>query len=579
MFLRDSEGSKALTSEAPEMVVSRILAPQTGEEMGSVVLKSAGPSAHASGRIAPEKQAVLLSLLLVLVTLALYSRVVRFSFINFDDKLYVTENVHVQSGLDWGTVQWAFTTFRAANWHPLTWLSHALDCQLFGLSPAGPHLINLVLQCLNVVLLFWVLLRATDHLRCSALVAALFALHPMNVQSVAWVAERKNLLSMFFFLLALGAYRWYARQPRLVSYSLVAVFYALGLMAKPQVITLPLVLLLWDYWPLQRTFATEAAASFAMQRKAAFQEKSFSWLLMEKLPLFTVAALSATITIRAQRLSGGMKGYPWSLRLGNALVAYVRYLGKAAWPARLAVMYPYPRSALTLWQVGAASAFLFVTTALVIAHRRRRYLVVGWLWFLGTMLPMIGLIQVGGQAMADRYAYLPFIGLFIMICWGAADWIEQRRMPVAFAAGASLGVLLALFAVAHRQLGYWSDSGTLWTHTLQVTTANYVAEDSLGAAMLERGSLEEAMQHFRTAVQIEPLDLMGNLVLGNYEAMQRNLPQAIEHYRKALLADSDPLLKSEVLSNMGHAYRELGDEVRAQACFRAAEALRQGLPK
>jgi hypothetical protein len=539
----------------------------------------AGPSAHTSERTAPEPQAVIVSLLLVLVTLVLYSPVVRFSFINFDDPLYVTDNVHVQSGLGRDTVQWAFTTFRAANWHPLTWLSHALDYQLFGLSPAGPHLVNLLLHCLNVVLLSWVLLRATDRLGCSAMVAALFALHPMNVQSVAWVAERKNLLSMCFFLLALGAYRWYARQPRLASYSLVAILYALGLMAKPQVITLPAVLLLWDYWPLQRTLARDDAVYSAVQRKPPLQGKRFSWLLMEKLPLFTLAALSATITIRAQRLGGGMKGYPWPLRLENALVSYVRYLGKAAWPARLAVVYPYPRSAPALWQVGAAFVFLFVITALVIAHRRRRYLVVGWLWFLGTMLPMIGVIQVGGQAMAERYAYLPFIGLFIMICWGMGDWMEERRMPVALAAGASLGVLLALFAVAHRQLGYWSDSESLWSHTLQVTTANYIAEDSLGAALLKRGSLEEAVPHFRAAVEIEPLDLMGNLVLGDYEAMQGNLPQAIEHYRKALLADSDPLLKSEVLRNLGHAYRDQGDEVRAQECFRAAEALRQSLPQ
>jgi len=540
--------------------------------MSSAGFTTTAPGAHTSRRTVLKKQTLLLGLLLAVATLALYYPTGRFLFLNYDDKLYVTENINVQSGVDGDTVLWAFTTFRAANWHPLTWLSHALDCQLFGMDPAGPHLVNLAFHCLNVLLLFWVLFRATDRLGRSAMVAALFALHPMNVQSVAWVAERKNLLSMFFFLLALGAYTWYARRPRLWPYLLVTVFYALGLMAKPQIITLPLVLMLWDYWPLRRMFAAESAASPASGPEAAFPGRSFSWLVWEKLPLVTLAVLSATITIKAQRLSGAMKGYPRSIRLENALVSYVRYLEKAVWPTRLAVMYPHPGSALTVWQVGAAFAFLFGITALVLAYRRRRYLIAGWLWFLATMLPMIGLIQVGVQAMADRYAYLPFIGLFILICWGAADWMEAHHASLPVLTGASLLVLLAAFSVSHRQLGYWHDSESLWLHTLQVTPPNYIAEDNLGEVLIERGSIDEAMRYFRAAVNIEPMDPLGNIYLGRYEQMQHNLPQAIDHYGKALLASSDAKVKARALKNMGDAYHDLGDEVRAQACFRAAEA-------
>ncbi len=379
-----------------------------------------------------QQRPFLLAFLLMLLTLAVYNPVKRLAFVNYDDRDYVTRNIQVQSGLEWDTVQWAFSTLDAANWHPLTWLSHALDYQLFGMNPSRHHSTNLLLHALNVALLFWVLRRATGYAGRSFMVAALFALHPINVESVAWVSERKNLLSMLFFILALGAWRWYAQKPRLHRYAVVAILFALGLMAKPQIITLPFVLLLWDYWPLQRMFRSPD-----LSEPSLYPPRPFSWLVVEKLPLLVLAAASACITIVAQRAGGAMSGlsyFPRSIRLENAVVSYVRYIDKALWPARLANFYPHPQGLLNPWQVLAAFALLLGITALVIAQRRHRYLLVGWFWFLGTMVPMIGIVHVGAQGMADRYAYLPFIGLFLMICWALADW-ARRFQATRMAAG------------------------------------------------------------------------------------------------------------------------------------------------
>ena len=390
-------------------------------------------------------QPLFLGLLLAVATLAFYYPVHGHPFVNYDDSLYVTDNLQVQSGISWDTVTWAFTTFDVGTWHPLTWLSHALDCQLFQLNPAGHHDVNLLLHVMNAVLLFWVLLRATGYAGRSFMVAALFALHPINVESVAWIAERKNPLSLLFFLLALGAYRWYAREPRVGRYVAVALLYALGLLAKPQVITFPFVLLLWDYWPLRRMFASSPELNSGTATHAVIPPRNLSWLVLEKLPLFALSAASAFMTMKAQRAGADKVWYPLSIRLGNAIVSYAKYLRDAVWPSRLAVFYPHPGNSLRGWQVGAALLLLLVITALVI-ELGHRYLTVGWLWFLGTMVPMIGLEGVGYQGMqgmADRYAYLPFIGLFIMICWGVSEWAEQRHISTAWLAGLSFAVLLS----------------------------------------------------------------------------------------------------------------------------------------
>ena len=495
---------------------------------------------------------------LLLLTLAAYYPVARLPFINYDDDLYVTRNVNVQSGVNWQAVRWAFTTYHTSNWHPLTWLSHALDCQLFGLNPAGPHLTNLLLHMANVLLLFWVLSRATGLAGRSAVVAGLFAVHPINVESVAWVAERKNLLSMLFFLLALGAYRWYACRPSPVRYCVVAALFALGLMAKPQIIMLPFVLLLWDYWPLERSRSAEDVPA-----------KRWSRLAGEKAPLFALAAASAMVTLVAHT-RGAMRPLPLTFRLANALDCYVRYVKLAFWPSHLAVYYPHSLVPLRSWSVLAAGLFLAAVTYTVIAERRKQYLPVGWLWFLITLLPMIGIVQVGTQGMADRYAYLPLIGIFLMVVWGAAEWASQRRLPGAVQATAALLVLAILLSITHRQFQYWRDSVSLWTHTLQVTHENTIAEVDLGAALVERGEIDLAMQHFRVAAMIDPHDPLSNMYLARYAQMQNRLADAIEAYKKVVEFTPDPGLKARAYSNMGYAYRDLGDESEARKCFVAA---------
>ena len=528
---------------------------------------------------------LLLVTCLVLATVALYYPVSGHPFLNYDDDVYVLHNPQVQAGLSWETVKWAFTSFYASNWHPLTWLSHALDCQMFNLDAGKHHETNLLLHVINVVLLFWVLWRATGYAGRSAMVAAFFSLHAINVESVAWIAERKNLLSMMFFLLALGAYGWYARKPRLPRYLVVASLYVMGLMAKPQIITLPFVLLLWDYWPLQRMYGP-AQGPTTTHAEPDVPAQTLSWLVMEKLPLLALSAASAVITISAQYESGSMSGPHWQplpLRIENAIFAYIRYLGKAIWPSHLAMIYPHPGSSIRIWQVVIALLLLLAITALVIAARhRRRYLLVGWLWFLGTMVPMIGLVQVGVQAMADRYAYLPFVGLFIMVCWAAADWAERRHISLAWQVGVSVAVLLALALTARRQLGYWSDNAMLWSQVItlesqavQANPNNWVAEVVLGHALLNLGEVEEAIPHFRAAAAINPSDPDSNVNIGAYEQRHKNLAAAIERYKKVIaMTQRTPRLdaqsRAQAFSNMGFAYRDLKDYTQARESFQEA---------
>ena len=536
---------------------------------------------------------LLLGACLVMAVLALYYPVSGHPFLNYDDDVYVLKNSHINAGLSWQTLKWSFTSFYASNWHPLTWLSHALDCQMFGLDAGKQHDTNLALHALNVLLLFIVLWRATSYIGRSAMVAAFFALHPINVESVAWIAERKNLLSMMFFLLALGAYTWYARRPGSSRYLVVTAFYALGLMAKPQVITFPFVLLLWDYWPLQRmessavTPSGEKTASVSDARR--FPAKSLSWLILEKLPLLALSLGSAVVTILAQYESGSMTGPHWQpfpIRLENAVVAYARYMGKAIWPSDLVAIYPHPGNSLKLWQVAAALLLLLAVTALVIAERkRRRYLLVGWLWFLGTLVPMIGVLQVGVQAMADRYAYLPFIGLFIMAVWTAADWLERRHVVLGWQVAASVAVLLSLAITSRRQLNYWSDNTVFWSRIVEVEAKalaanpnNWVAQDVLGHAFLNLGEVEAAIPHFREAATLNPSDPDSNVNVGTYEQRQNDLTGAIAQYKKVIvMTENTPRLdaqsRSQAFSNMGYAYRALQDNTDARASFEEAVKL------
>jgi len=539
-------------------------------------------------------RAYLLGLLLIVLTVALYYPVRTHPFVNYDDTVYVTDNVHVKDGLTWDTVTWAFVTDDAGNWHPLTWLSHALDVQMYDLTPGGHHQTSMLLHALNAALLFWVLLRATGYAGRSFMVAAWFAVHPVNVESVVWIAERKTVLSMTFFLLALGAWRWYAAKPHVLRYAVVALLFALGLMAKPQIITFPFVLLLWDYWPLGR-FALRSSP-FALRQNSATElsgekrtanseqrppgtqlpQKSFRALLLEKLPLLAIAAASAAITMQAQRASGAVLSLgatPLSIRLSNGLVSYVKYLLNAFWPTGLAPMYPHPGDSLRAWQVYGALLILLTITLLVVERRGRPYLLVGWLWFLGTLVPMIGLVQVGRQAMADRYAYLPLIGIFIMVGWGAAEWAADKHLPAALLPVASIVVVLALSIAARRQIGYWADNVVLWTHTIQVTPPNYVAQDNLGGALLAHKRLDDAIAHFREAAAIHPVDPISAFNIGFYDQEHGDLYGAIEQYRRAILLTTSPSVKMQAWNDMGVAYRSLGNTQQAHECFEAAKRL------
>ncbi len=520
----------------------------------------------------PEKRNVILCLLIVVATLALYNPVNQHPFVNYDDDRYITENLHVRAGVTWGTITWAFTSTQQANWHPLTWLSHALDCQLFHLNATGHHFTSLLIHTLNAVLLFLLLVYATGRTGPSLLVAALFAIHPINVESVAWVAERKNVLSTFFFFLAIGAYGWYGRTPGWKRYLLVVLMFACGLMAKPMVITLPFVLLLLDCWPLGRAQGSPNPAQHTVQ-------SPIPRLIAEKLPLLALSLASAIITLHAQQAGGAMRStlqFSLGVRLENAIVAYAMYLWKAVWPTRLAPLYPHPGNSLSAWQIGLSALALVGITALVLKFRSRRYLLAGWLWFLGALVPVIGLVQVGDQAMADRYAYIPLIGIFAMIAWAGADLAEARKLPPAVRIASAACILVALAAATHRQLAHWQSSYDLWSHALAVTDKNFIAEDNLGGALLMLDKADQAYPHFQAAAEINPRDPMSHANLGTYLQEHGRLPEAVEQYNTVIHLTSDPGLLAATYANLGTAYRELGDSAKAREAYDEALRLNPG---
>lgn len=399
-----------------------------------------------------------------------------------DDQTYVTGNPHVQEGLSWSTIRWAFTsTETAAYWHPVTWLSHALDCQLFGLNPAGHHIHNVLIHALNVVLLFLLLAWMTGRVGASLLVAALFAVHPLNVESVAWIAERKNVLCTLFFLLTIGAYVWYVRWPHWQRYLAVVGLFAAGLMAKPMVTTLPCVLLLLDYWPLNRT--TLNGGQIGQVSASGIARMGWPRLILEKIPLLLLSAASSRITLITQgRVELTLAELPFRARAENALVSYALYLWKMLWPAHLAAFYPHPITIPT-WKWLSAVLVLLVGTVLVMIFRRKSYLPVGWFWFLGTLVPAIGFVQVWKQAMADRFAYIPLIGIFIMLAWGFDDWAEARKLRTVWRVVPALCVLLVLAAVSVRQMGYWESQYDLWSRALEVEESPF-AHSALGVALV-----------------------------------------------------------------------------------------------
>jgi Flp pilus assembly protein TadD len=515
---------------------------------------------------------ITLAVLLVAATILLYYPVHSHGFVNYDDPEYVVDNAHVNSGLSLEMVRWALTTSAASNWHPLTWVSHGLDCSLFGLDPGGHHMVNVLFHALNAALLFWVLLSATGYVGRSFMVAALFALHPVNVESVAWIAERKTVLSTLFFFLALGAYTAYARRPRITIYVAVALLFALGLMAKPQIIVLPFVLLLWDYWPLRRTTLNDPGAAAGVAAWPTLPRKTAFALILEKIPLFLMAAASAVITLHVQHLA--RHGYPRLLRVGNGIQSYVLYIRNALWPSRLALLYPHPVTALLWREVFASAIVLLVITALVLLGGRHGYLPMGWFWFLGALIPMLGIVQVGIQAMADRYAYISFIGLFIMICWGVADLAERTRTPTFLVPVMSLVVLLALGATARRQINYWRTPVTIWQHTVEVTNNNWVGEKLWGGALSLAGRPQEAVLHYEKAFQHDRNDPQINAALGVNDLHQGKYADAIQHFKIAVKdRDEKPAARRQTYVAMAKAYDELGDKEGAREALQAARTL------
>jgi tetratricopeptide (TPR) repeat protein len=555
--------------------------------------------------------ALLLALCLTLPTLLVFGRACTFDFVDFDDPLYVKENANVLVGLTGPSLRWAFTTFHGSNWHPLTWLSLQLDVEVFGASPIGMHLTNVLLHLANTLLLFFVLKSMTQAPWRSALVAALFAWHPLHVESVAWVTERKDVLSTLFWLLTMAAYVGYARRPGWGRYALVLAAFAPGLLAKPMLVTMPAVLLLLDYWPLGRMvlpgWAGGGRAPLGDDAPApACTPISLGRCLVEKLPLFGLALASSAVTMVAQ--AGAMSTLvkiPVTARIENALVAYTTYLLKTFWPVDLSAFYPHPGIKLPLWQASASGVFLAAITVLVLRELRRRpYLTVGWLWYIGTLVPVIGLVQVGLQALADRYTYVPLIGIFLMSVWGIADWLALRSLPRLVPAAAATAVLGACLAATWLQVGYWEDNLKLWQHAVVATPDSSLAHANLGRALLKQGDNKTGMEHleralaldpkqplaqnaiglslsqlgerdkaighFRKALQVQPNFFDAHANLAWVYLFQGKLDEAVDHYSEALRLQPE---SAQAQSNLGLALSLKGNWPEAQACHERAVAL------
>ncbi len=565
---------------------------------------------------------LLICLALIVSTVAVYSQVIHFEFLDWDDLKYVTKNTHVHDGLTIDAVIWAFTERHASNWHPLTWMSHMLDCQIFGMDPAGPHVVNVLFHIANALLLFGVLVRMTRRLWPSAFVAALFALHPLHVESVAWVSERKDVLSTFFALLAMWAYVSYVRRGGIGRYLMTALLFALGLLAKPMLVTLPCVFLLLDYWPLTRVqFTAKIEKGAVLPRKARqsprkrrsrqarkargkpaskgdpgnqeqirsrrtaisdavpLTQRSVQFLVVEKIPLLLLSILSSYATYVAQSKGPAMAAagaISIQARLSNAVTAYVAYIWKMLWPCGLGPLYTHPNLAggtpLTALQVGGAVLVLLAITGLVAWTAKRKYMSVGWLWYLGTLVPVIGLVHVGNQAYADRYTYVPLVGLFIIVAWGVTDVaarVKQRRLLLAALLGASAVVILSACTVGSwAQAKHWRTSTTVFERGVEVRPDNPTMHFNLGNMRQADGRTDDAIHQFREAVRIHPYYAKAQFNLGNTLLNEDRAEEAIPHLLQA----------TKSRRNYFRAYRRLGVAYNyAGQYHEAIEAFEQAL--
>jgi protein O-mannosyl-transferase len=532
----------------------------------------AAPAAPKARLFGSAREATLLAaLLLALLTIGLYEPSLHNGFVSYDDPSYVLNNAHVRQGLSWHNVRWAFTTTAVDNWHPLTWIAHMADVQFFGVNPLGHHLANVLLHALNVVLLFLLLRTATGYVARSAVVAALFAVFPLNVENVAWVAELKSLLCAAFVLLALWAYGWYARRPGIGRYSAVFLLFVLALMAKPAAITLPFALLLVDYWPLNRL-----AAPADDTLGARFSWSRFGKLAAEKVPLIALAVCSGLVALYAQHHGGtvvSVESYPLRWRIKNVLYSYLLYIVKGLRPTRLSVFYPYPGDSLGWAKVALAGAVLIAITALVWRFRQRKYLLAGWLWYVVTMAPMIGIVQVGHQAIADRYAYIPFIGPFVMAVWLVSELAAKAGFSHYALGAIAFAVLAAYAATSYVQTGYWRNSYTLFSHAAQVTSGNAFAEENVAQALVDMGRPDLAMPHYQTAVEYLPRWSNGHYNFALALQQQRRFDEAMQEYRLALADESDTSEAAAAHVNLGAILSQENRLPAAVAEFNTAIAI------
>ncbi len=491
---------------------------------------------HSGGllRRVHNRRTVLVYLFLATISVAVFGQTIRYDFVNFDDDLYVYNAPAIKAGLTVKGIGLAVTAPHAHNWHPLTTISHMLDCQLYGLNAGGHHATNVLLHAVAVLLLFSVLRQMTGAFWKSAIVAALFAIHPLHVESVAWVSERKDVLSAIFFFLMLIMYARYTRAPSIIRYLAVAVLFATGLMSKPMLVTAPFILLLVDYWPLRR-LEKPSAVTNAKNPRAGKQKRGAQNLLLEKIPLLVLSAGACAITfILQKRATGAIPPLPLLWRVQNALVSYVIYIWKTVWPTQLAIFYPHPNNTLTIWQVaGAMTLLLGITLAAIALRKQRPYLFTGWFLYVGMLVPVIGLVQVGEQGHADRYTYLPHIGLFLVAVWLVADELAVREATAPYAVAAAGVIVVALASAAFVQASYWRNSETLWKHAIAVTSDNDLAHNNLGYLCTDRGELDSAISHFATAASIRSRKLDPHYNVGSL-GLKGLADEAMVHYEEAI---------------------------------------------
>jgi tetratricopeptide (TPR) repeat protein len=513
---------------------------------------------------------------LIAMTWLVFGQTVRYDFVNYDDDTYVYANPLITRGLTVSGVIYAFSSKHSGNWHPLTTLSHMLDCQVWGLQAGGHHFTNIVLHTIAVVLLFLILLQMTDALWRSAFVAAVFAVHPLRVESVAWISERKDVLSAVFFMLTLGLYVRYVRYSSVGRYLAVVISFALGLMCKPTLVSVPFVLLLLDYWPLRRFRESEVKGQPARASLGAGRWSAVRGLVVEKIPLFALSAAGAGATIWTHETSIiQIEQLPFMWRVGNGLVTCLTYIKQMIWPARLAVFYPHPGHTLPVWEIAVAIVLLPLTTAGAIMLRRKRpYLVTGWFWYLIMLLPVIGLIQVGSQAHADRYTYLPQIGLYILVAWAITDVLASRLQRRIVGATASVAIIVLAWC-AHIQASCWRNGETLWTRAIAVTSGNFIAYDGLGQFLLDHGRLDESIDQFQIALNIDPKYPMARTNLGIALAKKGRVDEAIADFQAVLKYYPND---AKAHFNLGTALLKNGDSQSAIAAFEKALSIQSRYP-